>query len=163
MVRSIPPRTMRSVWKEHSKSASLGNVGFNISAPSKSGRHFSQAQEVSYRYKGKAYKKPRQWQYITKPFFKRIKEPIVDVFKEAEEVRLIIDLGNYKKGELNFGLKSRKYFISGKHEDCEFSEEIPLPYEVDIKRIKENFRNDILELILPKKKTPEKRSRGNEK
>lgn len=157
MVRSIPPRTMRTVWRERSKGVSLGRVGFDISTPSKSGRHFRQAQEVSFRYKGKVYKKPRQWQYITKPFFKRIKEPIVDVFKEAEEVQIIIDLGNFRKGELNFGLRNRKYFIEGKHEDCEFSEEIPLPYEVDIRRIKENFRNDILELVLPKKEDTEKK------
>ncbi len=117
---------------------------------SKPREHLS--QEVSHRYKGKVYKKPRQWQYITKPFFKRIKEPIVDVFKEAEEVQVIIDLGNFKKGELNFGLKNKKYFISGKHEDSEFSQEIHFPYDVDIEKMKEDFRNDILELILPKKK-----------
>jgi len=131
-------------------------VGFNISMPSKSGMRFP--QEVSSSYKGKVYKKPRQWRYITKPFFKRIKEPVVDVFREAEEVQIIIDLGNFSKGELNFGLQNRKYFISGKREDCEFSEEIPLPYDVDIKKIKENFRNDILELILPKRKTQRKPS-----
>jgi HSP20 family molecular chaperone IbpA len=145
MVRSIPPRTMSKVWRERSKP----------------GEHLS--REVSHRYKGKVYKKPRQWQYITKPFFKRIKEPIVDVFKEAEEVQVIIDLGNFKKGELNFGLKNKKYFISGKHEDSEFSQEIHLPYDVDIERMKEDFRNDILELILPKKNISRKRSRKNEK
>jgi len=161
MVRSIPPRTRSKVWRDRPRGTRLGSLGFNISIPSKSERHFP--QEVSPRYKGKVYKKPRQWQYITKPFFKRIKEPIVDVFKEAEEIQIIVDLGNFRKGDLNFGLENRKYFISGKHEDCEFSEVIPLPYDVDIKKMKEIFRNDILELTLPKKKTQRKRSRKNEK
>ena len=161
MVRSIPPRTMSKVQRARPRGTRLGSLGVNISTPYKSERHFP--QEVSPRYKGKVYKKPRQWQYITKPFFKRIKEPIVDVFKEAQEIQIIVDLGNFRKGDLNFGLENRKYFISGKHEDCEFSEEIPLPYDVDIKKIEEIFRNDILELTLPKKKTQIKRSRKNEK
>jgi len=145
MVRSIPPRTAITVRRERSR----------ISVSSQPGRRFP--QEVSSSYKGKAYRKPRRWQYITKPFFKRIKEPIVDVFKNAEEVQIIIDCGNFRKGEISFGVKSRNYIICGKHEDCEFSEEIPLPYDVDIKKIKEIFRNDILKLILPKKKTQIKR------
>jgi len=161
MIRSIPPRTMSKVRRERSKSRSLGGLNFNISTPSKPGENLS--QEVSHRYKGKIYEKPRQWQYITKPFFKRIKEPIVDVFKKAEEVQVIIDLGNFRKGELNFGVKNRKYFISGKHEECKFSEEIPLPYEIDIQNLKENFRNDILQIILPKKKSNKKWSKKNEK
>lgn len=156
MVRSIPPRTMIKVRREQSKGASLGRLGFNISTPFESERRF--AQEVFRRFKGKVYRKPRQWRYITKPFFKRIKEPIVDVFKEADEVQIIIDLGNFRKGEFNFGVEDRNYIIYGKHEDFEFREEIPLPYNVDMKKIKEIFRNDILELILPKK-TQRKRRR----
>ena len=56
--------------------------------PHKSRRPLS--QEISQRYQGKVYKKPRQWQYI--------KEPIVDVFKKAEEVQVFIYLGNFRKG-----------------------------------------------------------------
>lgn len=149
MRRSIPPKTMSKIRRGSSRGRDLSRLGFDISLPPNSGSQMR--QEISPQYKGKVYKKPREWRYITKPFFKRIKEPIVDIFKEAEEVQIFIDLGNFRKGELNFGLKNRKYCISGKHEDCEFREEIPLPYDVDIKKIKENFRNDILELILPKK------------
>lgn len=138
MARSIPPRTMREVWRQQRELKSKGS------------RYFS--REIITSYKGKNYKKPRQWQYITKPFFKRIKEPIVDVFKEAEEVQIIIDLGNFSKGELNFQLKKEKYFIYGKHQDCEFHEEIPLPNNVDTQRIKEIFRNNILQLIIPRKR-----------
>ncbi|MFP4082828.1 MAG: Hsp20/alpha crystallin family protein [Candidatus Aminicenantes bacterium] len=87
----------------------------------------------------------------------------MDVFKEAEEVQIIVDLGNFRKGDLDFGLENRKYFISGKHKDCEFRQEISLPYDVDIAKIKENFKNDILQLILPKKRRKERRSKKDEK
>lgn len=165
MIRSIPPRTRESVRKARPTRAGLGGRGFNISIsrPSLSESRFSQKASTPSSFKGKAYKRPRQWRYITKPFFKRIKEPIVDVFKEAQEVQIIIDLGNFSKGELNFGLKSGNYLISGIHENIEFKEEIPLPYDVDIKKIKEIFRNDILEIILPKKKTQKRGGRKNEK
>ena len=159
MVRSIPPRTACSVDRERSKHKNFKiskGLGFSISRSFESERQ--SPQKISSTFSGKAYKKPRKWQYITKPFFKRIKEPIVDVFKKAEEVKIIIDCGNFRKGELSFGLKSRNYIIFGKHEDCDFKEEIPLPYDVDVKKIKEIFRNDILELVLPKKKIQRKRS-----
>jgi HSP20 family molecular chaperone IbpA len=35
----------------------------------------------------------------------------------------------------------------------EFREEIPLPPEVDIERCVEHFRNGILEIVLPRKKS----------
>lgn len=150
MSRSIPLRTMRDIWREQrqrSKVGGLGRIGFGLAGPSKG--------EISTIYKGRTCKKPREWRYITKPFFKKIiKEPIIDVFKEAEEVQIIIDLGNFSKGELNFDLKDDKYLISGKHEDCEFYEEIPLPKDVDTKNMKEIFRNNILELAIPKKMKP---------
>lgn len=161
MVRSIPPRTMSKGPKERSKPLRSDGLDFKISLFSRSNKHFS--KKVSDSYKGKVYNKPRQWQYITKPFFKRLKAPIVDVFKEAEEVQIIIDLGNFRKGELNFGLNNQNYILSGKHEDYEFKEEIFLPYDVDIKKIKEIFRNDILEITLPKKRTERKRRKKDEK
>lgn len=163
MVRSRRPKTMRQVWDREGELAKaqatsptgsvrrggIGRVGLGIGLPSKSRERFP--NEISTNYKGKISKKPREWKFITKPFFRKIKEPVIDVFKEAEEIQIIIDLGNFSQGELNFDLKDSKYIISGKHEDCEFYEEIPLPKDADIKKMKEIFRNNILELIIPKK------------
>lgn len=100
------------------------------------------------------YKKPREWGYVTKPFFAKIKEPLVDVFKEAQEVQLIIDLGGFAKGEVNFGLKNGKYTVYGKHGEQEFKEEIDLPKGVDLGHVAESFKNNILGIILPRKTEP---------
>lgn len=105
------------------------------------------------------YKKPREWSYITKPFFAKIKEPLVDVFKEAEEVQIIIDLGSFARGEISFGLMDGIYTIAGRHEDYEFKEEIPLLEGVDLAKVKERFKGGILELILPRKKEPSRRKK----
>ncbi|ODS33539.1 MAG: molecular chaperone [Candidatus Scalindua rubra] len=104
------------------------------------------------RFKLKVQRKPRQWRYETKPIFKRIKEPLVDVFKEAKEVKIIIDLGSFSRGEVDIDIKPDKYIIIAKHEEQEFREEINLPPDVDIENTVEYFKNGILEITLPKKK-----------
>jgi len=102
--------------------------------------------------KRKVHWRPRQWRYQTKPIFKKIKEPLVDVFKEAKEVKIIIDLGSFSRGEIDIDIKPDRYIVFAKHEEQEFREEIELPPDVDIENTVEDFKNGILEITLPKKK-----------
>ncbi|MFH1336374.1 MAG: hypothetical protein ABII96_07630, partial [Candidatus Zixiibacteriota bacterium] len=74
MIRSIPPVTMRDVVRSQSK----------LSPETTGGRRF--------------LKKPRNWRFQTKPLFKKIRGPLVDVFHEAEEVLIVIDLGGFRRG-----------------------------------------------------------------
>ncbi|HLG29113.1 MAG TPA: Hsp20/alpha crystallin family protein [Candidatus Brocadiales bacterium] len=100
-------------------------------------------------------KASKPWVFTTKPQFKRLeksfKEPMVDVFDEATEVQIIIDLGNFKRGEVDIDIKPDKYIIFAKKGDREFKEEIVLPPGVDAENTEEYFRNGILQIILPKK------------
>ena len=131
MIRSIPPIT------------SLG--AHRKITGSKKGR-----EEEGF--KRKVRRRPRQWIYETKPIFRKIREPLVDVFKEAKEVKIIIDLGSFSRGEIDIDIKSDKYIIFARHGEQEFREEIDLPPNVDIKNTAESFKNGILEITLPKKK-----------
>ncbi len=103
-----------------------------------------------------AGKVSKPWVFTTKPQFKRLeksfKEPMVDVFDEASEVQIIIDLGNFKRGEVDIDIKPDKYIIFAKKGDREFKEEIVLPPGVDAENTEEYFRNGILQIILPKKR-----------
>ena len=108
------------------------------------------------RFKLKVYRRPREWIYETKPIFKKIREPLVDVFKEAKEVKIIIDMGSFSRGEVNIGIKPDKYIIFAKHGEQEFKEEIDLPPDVDFEKMVEYFKNGILEITLPKKKVKRK-------
>jgi len=76
----------------------------------------------------------------------------VDVFHEAEEVLIVIDLGGIRRGDVDLSMTTDRYCISVQRGDQEFREEIPLPPEVDIERCVENFRNGILEIVLPRKR-----------
>ena len=98
------------------------------------------------------FKKPRNWTFQTKPLFKKIKRPLVDVFHEAEEVLIVIDLGGFQRGDISLNMKPEEYSIVAKRGDQEFRETIALPQEVDIEKCSENFRNGVLEIILPRKK-----------
>lgn len=166
MIRSIPPRTMRDVWKREKgikpqagKMPIGGPVGIGISlgglpAPEKE----IKKEKPRAWLEPKRFKKPRGWVYTTKPFFKKVKEPLIDVFKEAKEVRVIMDLGGFMRGDIDFKKIGDKFVISGKHDDYEYTQEISLPPGVDIDKIEEHFKNGILELILPKEKRKKKRS-----
>jgi len=133
MLRSIPPITAFKREEQPRKPAPPRRRGGGLGS-------------------GTTAARPREWRYITKPIFARVRQPLVDVFKQAKEVQIIIDLGGFTKGEVSFGLTGEgEYHITGKHGEQEFEEKIDLPEGVDIERVAENFNNGILELILPKK------------
>lgn len=138
MIRSIPPIT--------SLNAQRKIAGFK-------------KERKDEGFKRKVQRRPRRWIYETKPIFKKVREPLVDVFREAEEVKIIIDLGGFSRGEVDIDIKPDKYIIFAKHEEQEFREEIDLPPDVDIEKTIENFRNGILEITLPKKKDKHKVTR----
>ena len=135
MIRSIPPITSLGTHRKITK---------------------SKKRERSEGFKRKVQRKPRPWVYETKPIFKKVREPLVDVFKEAKEVKIIIDLGSFSRGEIDVDIKPDKYVIFAKNKEQEFTEEISLPPDVDIANTVEYFKNGVLEITLPKKKSRRK-------
>lgn len=95
---------------------------------------------------------PARWAYATRPLFRRIREPLVDVFKEATEVQIIIDLGGFKREEIRFGRNGDNYEVVCLKEGQKFMEELALPPGVDLSLMRESLRNGILQITLPKKK-----------
>lgn len=123
MIRSIPPRTILDKLR-------------------KKGERNPEGRTV----------KPREWVYETKPVFKRIRSPLIDVFREAEEVRIIIDMGSFSRGEIDIDIQPDRYIITAVRDKQVFCEEILIPEDVDRGAVEENYRNGILELTLPRKK-----------
>lgn len=133
-MRSIPPKTILDKLREAAKGPAVKDV--------------SAKQRGSFT----ACKEPRKWVYETRPVFKRLmKEPLIDVFKEAEEVRIIIDLGGFSRGEVDIDIKTDRYIITASRGKHTFKEEILFPKDVDTANTEEHFKNGILELVLPKK------------
>ncbi|MBI2447762.1 MAG: Hsp20/alpha crystallin family protein [Candidatus Omnitrophica bacterium] len=153
MAIGIPPRTMRDVWRQRGGSGiklppvQLGLGKINTAGP-------PPAADTDFR--PAVFKKPREWRYETKPIFKKLTDPLVDVFKEAKEVQIIIDMGGFSEGDINLSVQPDKYIINAKYKGQEFNEEIELPPDVDISKTEEIFRNGILQIKLPRKKKVKK-------
>ncbi len=94
---------------------------------------------------------PRQWLYATRPLFARLDGSLAKALEEVEEVRLLVDLGSFRPGDVRLEIKPDRYSITAIHGKMQFFKEIPLPKSVDAPRKEEHFKSGILELVLPRK------------
>jgi HSP20 family molecular chaperone IbpA len=160
MKRSVPPRTMGDVSRLRGKRGPgskairlFPNVGLAVNLGKGSPvRPVRTKPFDDSRFPTGLFTKPRNWRFQTKPLFKKIKGPLVDVFHEAEEVLIVIDLGGFRRGDIHLSMTPEEYSIVAKRGDHEFRDTIPLPSEVDIERSYEHFRNGVLEIVLPRRK-----------
>ncbi len=104
-------------------------------------------------------RKPRQWRYQTRPFFKRVRGPLVDVFAEAEEVLIVIDLGGFTRGEISLTMTPEQYILEAARGEQRFRELIDLPPNLDVERFQERLTNGVLEIVLPRKTVPAQSAR----
>jgi HSP20 family molecular chaperone IbpA len=97
------------------------------------------------------FKKPREWRYQTRPVFKRVMGPLVDVFDEAEEVLIVVDLGGFTRGDITIRMTPRHYILQAARGAQHFEERIDLPANVDLEHVEERLLNGVLEIILPRR------------
>ena len=156
MPRSIPPKTMKDLARAQRgrrRSPTGAGQGIRLQIGGAGGsqrRRHPPSRETTFAVK--AFEKPRDWRFQTKPLFKKIRGPLVDVFHEAEEVLIIIDLGGFRRGDVSLNMTAQGYVIDATRDDQRFQEEIRLPPEVDVEHCVEHFRNGVLEIILPRKR-----------
>jgi len=159
MPRSIPPRTMRDLSRRQGvRGRGRSRLALNLTLGiGKAAGEPAQGAQAETTFPIEAFKKPRHWRFQIKPLFQKIRGPLVDVFHEAEEVLIIIDLGGFCRGDVSLHISPTAYVIHARRGDQEFREEIRLPPEVDIEQRIESFRNGVLEIVLPRKKHGETR------
>ena len=149
---NIPPRTMRSLSLQSARPGPI--VRTNLGSVSSMRAQTSQAgspREAEPSPSTGLFRKPRNWHFQTKPLFKKLHGPLIDVFDEADEVLIVIDLSGFQPGEVSLQLTPQKYVIHARRGREVFQEEIFLPPEVDLSRCVEQFRNGILEINLPRR------------
>lgn len=78
----------------------------------------------------------------------------MDVFNEAEEVLIVIDLGGFTRGEISLSRTPEHYILQAARGEQRFRELIDLPPNVDVERSQEHLVNGVLEIVLPRKKVP---------
>jgi HSP20 family molecular chaperone IbpA len=77
---------------------------------------------------------------------------MVDVFHEADEVLIVVDLCGFARRNVSLSMSEDRYLISVHAGNQSFMEEIPLSPEFDMEKCVETFRNGILEIVIPRKK-----------
>ena len=143
MTRAIPPRTMSDL----SRGRPRGSRRQESVARS--------ARGINPRDRGIAvtpFRKPREWRYQTRPIFKRVLGPLVDVFSEAEEVLIVVDLGGFTRGEIAISMTPQQYVLRAARGDQRFEQIIDLPENADVEHAGERLLNGVLEIVLPRKK-----------
>jgi len=78
----------------------------------------------------------------------------VDVFNEAEEVLIVVDLGGFTLDEISLTMTPEHYVLQATRGDQRFSERIELPPNVDVEQSRERLVNGVLEIVLPRKTGP---------
>ena len=144
-----PPSLIGRGVKEGQRMPS--NVAFQTSRVGASEGRGCCARMGLFRKGRRLHPEGRRWAYATKPTFARLKGPITDALDKAEEVRVIVGLGDFSRGNIHLRVEPNRYLISAKSNHTEFLGEIPLPRGVDLRRRVEHLENGILELVLPGK------------
>jgi len=78
----------------------------------------------------------------------------VDVFNEAEEVLIVVDLGGFTLGEISLIMTPEHYLLQATRGEQRFSERIELPPNVDVEQSRERLVNGVLEIVLPRNTVP---------
>ena len=146
-IRGVPPRTMADVSRELVRGGPPGRATVRHAV-----RRPGTTDVVSVPVS--PLNTPRQWRYQTRPSFKRVRGPLVDVFDEAEEVLIVVDLGGFSRGEISLIMSPQHYILQAARGEQRFSEVVALPPNVDTERARERFLNGVLEIVLPRKKVP---------
>ena len=147
-------RAQRQRRKKGSKIGLASKIGLQVNfGRDRASRAESEGYPKAPAFSTGLFKKRRKWQFQTKPAFKKIKGPLVDVFHEAKEVLIVIDLGGFRPGDVCLSMHADRYTIIAKRGEQEFHKEIELPQEVDVERCVEHFKNGVLEIVLPRKET----------
>jgi HSP20 family protein len=82
-----------------------------------------------------------------------VREPLVDVFDERDEVAVTAELPGAKEAEIAVELKGDRLSIESKGER-RYAKEIILPVEVDAAGLQKKYNNGVLEIRIPKKARP---------
>lgn len=86
---------------------------------------------------------------LPKPALDETREPLTDAFEEEDRVKLYVELPGVEKDDIQFNITDAQAEIKAKN----FYKTIALPTNnVDFNKAKANYKNGVLEVVIPKKK-----------
>ena len=79
------------------------------------------------------------------------REPIVDIFDEKEEVRIIVEVPGVTEESIKTEIKGDVLTLEAKDSDRKYYKEVVLPKNVDAGTLKSKYKNGVLEIRIEKK------------
>ncbi len=87
------------------------------------------------------------------PVVEEVREPIIDVFEEADYVQVVAELPGVEEKDIKYDLKKDTLLaITSPNADRKYNKEVSLPCPIDPEKVESKYKNGILELKLTKKK-----------
>lgn len=86
------------------------------------------------------------------PVVEEVREPIVDVFDEADRLLVIAELPGVEEGNIRLEVKGDILVISAEDRDRKYAKEVLLPGPIDESGMQSSYKNGVLEITLPKTK-----------
>jgi len=77
-------------------------------------------------------------------------EPIVDIFEEEDQIRVMVDLPGVREKEINLSVEDNTLTISTDTSERRYYKKVELPADVRENAVESNFRNGVLEVKLRK-------------
>lgn len=144
---------MRNIWDERKLiPARRSTIGLG---------RISILPKVKMFEKERIFPPKRTWAFTTKPQFARydqtllvekVAEPIVDIFKKANDLVVIAQLPGTLEEDINFEIRDDILDISAKARgNIKYYKEFLLPFVVDAQKVKSSYKNEILEIRLLRK------------
>jgi len=84
------------------------------------------------------------------PEVKEEREPLVDVVETDSEIRVVVELPGVEKTEIKLHGTDDSLEISVDTPQYKYYKEVALPAKVKVKEAKSNYKNGVLEVILPR-------------
>ncbi len=88
------------------------------------------------------------------------REPLIDVFKEKDIVRVIAEVPGINKGDINLTGTEETLRIKAHSDSRKYEKAVSLPVPVDISTAKAKYKNGVLEVVIKRKKQ-EKEDKGH--
>ncbi len=93
---------------------------------------------------------------IKGPEIKEEREPLVDVVSTNGEIRVVAELPGVEKSDIKLHGTEDTLTISVDAEQYKYYKEIQLPTKVRVRQASSQYKNGVLEVILPKAEAPKK-------
>lgn len=89
------------------------------------------------------------------PVVEEVREPMVDVFDEADRLLVIAELPGVEESNISLEVKDDILTISAEDKERKYAKEVLLPCAVDASKMQSSYNNGVLEVAFPKAKQEE--------